>query len=205
MGKVYKPIVLISGKQGSGKSTLAEGIYRAAFLSGWMPHKVKFAEVIYALHDACLPILKLYGIRPEEMHKDGELLQVLGTEYGRKLLGENVWAKATRKYVERNLGQRQLFIIDDARFENEFDAFPDALTIRLNAPADIRKERCSYWRTDEKHASEIGLDAYAKAGKFDITLQTTFKSSLDVQNFVLNALAEKLRDPTFLRTIESAQ
>lgn len=161
-------IILISGKQGSGKSTASRHLRKWAMQHKLIPSEIKFADPLYALHAACLPVLKSFGLRPEDMEKDGELLQVLGTEYGRNRLGNDVWVNVARRCVDKWLAidTNNICIIDDMRFENEFDAFPDAVRIRLEASEEMRKQRCSYWREDTKHQSEIGLDVYANRGKF---------------------------------------
>lgn len=148
-------IILLSGKQGSGKSTLAEGLLNR--LPG-ITKVMKFADPLYAMHDACLPILKEYGIRDKAMIKDGDLLQILGTEYGRRKIREDLWVEILRQRVNTSLADN--IIIDDARFINEVNMFPDALKVRLECPVDARKPRVSYWREDQSHPSETGLDSY---------------------------------------------
>jgi len=168
-----KRVFVLSGKQGSGKTTYAK--YLQAMLGTDNTKIFKFAEPLYAIHDRCLPVLKELGIRPKEMEKDGELLQVLGTEYGRKRLGENVWVYALLRKIHPwvTASEMNFAIIDDCRFENEFDALKeDAYMIRLQAPEDVRKARCSYWREDVNHISETGLDEYARALKFDVLMNT---------------------------------
>ena len=68
--------------------------------------------------------------------------------------------------------EHDLVIVGDCRFENEFMAFPEALRVRLQCPEDIRRKRCSMWRENVEHPSEIGLDRYANEGKFDIYMNT---------------------------------
>src|SRR3954464_12433965 len=128
-----KHILIISGKQGAGKTSNSKHIMAQAVALGYYPKAFKFAEIIYHLHDRCLDALEEWEIRPRSMKKDGELLQVLGTEYGRKKLGEDVWVKALRGQVDKFLDDpnEELVIIDDCRFENEFDGFPDAFKVRL--------------------------------------------------------------------------
>lgn len=70
-----------------------------------------------------------------------------------------------------------LVIIDDCRFTNEFDAFPQALRVRLNAAEDVRKGRAESWRENTVHPSEVGLDLYDIEGKFDLYLQTDLAES----------------------------
>lgn len=168
-----KRIFVFSGKMGSGKSTYAEELQKAI---GKEYCKVfKFAEVLYKLHDACLPILKEYGVVTGDVKKEGQLLQVLGTEYGRMCKGPRVWVDCTKRAVDQYLAKhsKNYAIIDDCRFENEFDAFhPIAHMIRLTAPRDVRKARCSAWRDTEDHISETGLDDYEKAMHFDYVVNT---------------------------------
>lgn len=160
---------------GSGKTTLAKGLVDSLSAEGFKVSHLKFADPLYALQDVCLPILKEWGIRPEDMTKDGELLQILGTEYGRNKLGEDVWVNALKRRVGEVLKDEKSFVvIDDARFENEFMAFRDiALTVRLTADYGKRRARCSYWREDDKHPSEVGLDRFHDLQYFDLYLNTT--------------------------------
>lgn len=105
--------------------------------------------------------------------KDGELLQFLGTEWGRKTFGENIWVQLVdRKLVKNSLNLIQYSIIGDTRFENEFDYFPSALRVRLHCYEEIRKLRCSYWRGNTNHPSEVGLDQYEATDKFDLVFDT---------------------------------
>jgi len=168
-------VVLLSGKQGSGKTTFAEALSKVLLPST----QLKFAQHLYTMHDTILPYIKALGLRPDDMEKDGELLQVLGTEYGRKCLGSDCWVNAT-KYVAEGIVNKfsQMYaqdlwvIIDDARFENEFDAFPEALRVHLSAPESMRRERAHSWREKTDHPSETGLDNYQEQGKFDLYLHT---------------------------------
>ncbi len=177
-----KRIFVFSGKQGSGKTTYSRKLQKYI---GLHTCKIfKFAEVIYKLHDACLPILKDYGIITQDVEKEGQLLQVLGTEYGRVYKGPRVWVDATKRIVDKYLLENSTHyaIIDDCRFENEFDAFhPVAHMIRLTAPRDVRKARCGAWRDSEDHISETALDDYEAAGNFDCIIDTDGTHRVDEQ------------------------
>jgi len=175
-----KQIFVLSGCQGSGKSTYAKWLQAYTGLEN--SKIMKFAEPLYELHDRCLPVLKLYGLRPYGMTKDGELLQVLGTEFGRNKLGENVWVNTLKKRVDKYLKESptKFVIIDDCRFENEFNAFhADAHMIRLTAPASVRKARCTYWREDTSHPSETGLDDYERKMMFHAVVNTELATPKD--------------------------
>lgn len=164
-------ITLISSKQGAGKSTIAELLRQRCAETFASVEIYKFAGVLYEMHDEIQLILKQYAphlFKP----KDGDLLQLLGTEWGRKCLGENVWCDILKARIEKESSQIAVAIIDDCRFENEFNTFPQALRVRLDCAESIRRERASYWRKDTNHPSEVGLDNYADEGMFDLYLRT---------------------------------
>lgn len=169
-------IVMISGRMGSGKTTLALALENAIKTS--IQSKViqtRFAEVIYEIHDECRLVLSKYDIEvPKE--KDGDLLQYLGTEWGRKKYGEDIWCKTTKSLVDQleKKFPQAIIIISDCRFKNEFDYFSEALRIRLVCDRDIRKSRCESWRDKENHPSEIDLDEWEN--EFDLKFDTGVKS-----------------------------
>jgi hypothetical protein len=77
------------------------------------------------------------------------LLQVLGTDFGRKMLGDDVWIKM----AVRDLRQDDRVVISDVRFPNEADA--------------IKKLGGTVWRINRKnnspvnsHPSEHAMDNY---------------------------------------------
>lgn len=169
-----KKIVLISGKQGSGKTTLANELKKnLVFRKALNITSVKFAGIIYAIHNYAVETMESLGFSSN--HKHGDLLQFLGTEWGRKNFGDDVWVKATRSRIDAL--ETPIVIIDDCRFENEFDGFPEALRVRLECPEEIRKIRCDSWRDATNHPSEISLDNYVKNGKFDLIFYTDKQST----------------------------
>jgi len=175
-------VVLISGKQGSGKSTTANGLVEKLVANGYPQTRIfKFAGPLYEMHDAVLEVLGKYGIKRPDLVKDGPLLQVLGTEWGRSTVDTNIWVKCAQNTVQNWFDRRPydsaIAILDDCRFENEFDAFPEALKVRLECSAATRQKRCSMWRENQKHPSETGLDMYAELGKFDVVYETEYFST----------------------------
>jgi predicted AAA+ superfamily ATPase len=173
-------IILLSGKQGAGKSTLQQAIikewhhekYRG---EGHRAYAVNFADIIYEMHDSVLGILHNYWPK-RDIAKDGPLLQLLGTEWGRRTIDENIWVKCLRRKIEKqhelNKFKSPLFVVGDCRFPNEFDEFPDALRVRVHAPEIVRKARCSMWRNNSEHESETALDQYMLDGKFDFIVDS---------------------------------
>lgn len=192
-------IVLISGKQCSGKSTLADNVSKVLRErnAGLQIIRLKFADPLYKMHDYCRGYLKQLGVKiPHPDTKDGDLLQLLGTEWGRKYVGENVWVDAAKGEVKEQSerlagnGMTQIFIIDDCRFENEFNAFPEALRVRLNADPEIRKERSAntMWRDNQNHPSETSLDDYSILNKFDLTINTNVVDTLIATELVVSEI-----------------
>lgn len=171
-------IVLLSAKQGGGKSTAAEAIAKMLTNSGYRVPTYKFAAPLYDMQAAVHNVLSKYGInRPA---KDGELLQILGTEYGRNCINTDVWPNCLKNIIEADkkvntldfLNTQTVYLIDDLRFKNEaafFRSEPDSILIRLEASEEARKPRCSYWRENSNHQSEIDLDDYTD---WDLVIDT---------------------------------
>jgi hypothetical protein len=163
-------ICLLSGKMGSGKTSLQK-----ALSAYWREKRgacvvVNFADVLYDMHDAVLNVLHEHWPN-RNLAKDGPLLQMLGTDWGRNTIDKDIWVKILQERV-RKFSAGTLVIVGDCRFVNEIEAFPYALHVRLEASREVRRARCSMWRENDTHASEIGLDDQARAGLFDIYLNT---------------------------------
>lgn len=180
-----KRVVLISGKQGSGKTTLSRNLTNMLQADGFNVVNIKFADVLYELHDIIWAAMNKYG-RKLAGKKDGPLLQLLGTEWGRNTLGENIWVDIAKfRAAEALKTERTIVIIDDCRFANEFTAFAEAHKVRLNAPSDVRKTRCEAWRDNEHHSSETSLDDETR---FDAIYETSEISSEATAGDIIDAL-----------------
>lgn len=172
-------VVLLSGKQGSGKTSTAIAL-KVALINHFndkreytFTYQNRFAEPLYQMHYKCRQVLQDFGITDYDYSKkDGNLLQLLGTEWGRKSIYDDIWVRCIQKFVEKETKEnaRNIFIIEDMRFENEFDGFPEGLKVRLEASEETRKSRAEMWRERTDHPSEIDLDKYAADGKFDMYL-----------------------------------
>ena len=186
-------VVLISGKQGAGKTTTSDLVTSRLKESGVDVVRFRFSQPIYEMHNAMYEIGKAYGITLEGA-KDGRLLQLIGTEWGRVTKGKDVWVKVAQKYVEDKTvpGIKQVFLFDDLRFENEFFAFPDGMRIRLEAPEAVRKLRAACWREETTHPSEVELDGYVAIGKFDVVFDTEREPLDRVAAAVFHMTMEKL-------------
>lgn len=186
-------ILILSGKQGSGKTTLQKAMaIKWQENTGYRAITVNFADILYEMHDKVLQTLNRYW--PDRgLKKDGPLLQLLGTEWGRNTISSDIWAtclseKVRQLELENAHYANLLFIIGDCRFKNEFHIFENAFRVRLICDESKRKERCSMWRQDTKHASEIDLDEYEQMGLFDLVLDTGIIPEKDCLTTLANEL-----------------
>ncbi len=166
----------VSGRKRSGKDTLA-----ARLISHHGFTRVSFAEPMRKMLKAQDPIVDWVGdeVRTDPVHltevlgpdDDWEtakelpevrrLMQALGTEGGRAILGENVWVDAAFRVVDEIPGP---VVITDVRFPNEADAVQrwrryygdrfdqdrtDGLLVRVSRPG---------LPEDDIHPSETALD-----------------------------------------------
>jgi len=176
-------VILISGKMGSGKSTLQKRIvkelnetklYKAAAFN--------FADPLYEMQDLLVNHLRKYI--QVESRKYGKLLQYLGTEFGRGEIDPEIWVKIASSKCDgffsemsNTLMQNRVAVFGDTRFKNELEMSKhffrpyEVLRIRLEAPRDMRKERCQGWRDTENHLSETDLDT--ELHRFDLVLDTS--------------------------------
>jgi len=179
-------VIMISGKQGSGKTATT------SFLNEIFSHKkmkietYKFAGPIYEMQDAVWAIYSKYGYEMKDFvgEKDGELLQWLGTQHGRKK-DQDIWVNILKKRAIEFLREAEsksepgVVMVDDLRFKNEFTAaesiarFGKVIRIRLECPEEIRKARMApdTWRDNTTHQSEIDLDDWVD--KFDLVVDTS--------------------------------
>lgn len=191
---------MLSGTQGVGKTTTVKQLQADADKFYHYLGRVKtlkFADSIYNIHNIVLDEMeKMTGV--PRVKKDGTFLQYLGTEFGRNGWGSNVWVDILKKQIEK-MAEKSLtpllILIDDCRFENEFDAFPNALRVRLHAPEEVRKARAESWRENTNHPSETGLDVYEKDNRFDLYFNT--HSNANTPEFISREILDTLKVGTW--------
>jgi hypothetical protein len=80
-------------------------------------------------------------------------MQTLGTDWGRNMVGPDLWVNATMLRVDADLARGLVVVIDDLRFDNE------ALAIRKRGGLVVQLERPGVSYTGE-HASEVGVSGH---------------------------------------------
>lgn len=147
------------GYKRSGKDSLAARLVNA---HGWA--RYAFADPMRAMLESLDPIVTLGGQRlrlsdvlamhsgwdgaKERLPEVRRLMQALGTEAGRAILGEDVWVTTTMREVDRTPGP---VVVTDVRFPNEAQAVVDrgGVLVRVLRPT---------LRRDDPHPSENSVD-----------------------------------------------
>jgi hypothetical protein len=133
-------IVGFTGRIGSGKTFAAQELNKYGFT------RMRFAGPLKKMMAAL-------GLTPEEI--DGSLkelpcellcgsaprwaMQSIGTQWGRDLIGEDIWVNAWKRAVS-NMQPGANVVVDDVRFANEADAIRSmgGVVVRINTPDDNR-------------------------------------------------------------------
>lgn len=148
-------LIALTGKAGSGKTTIAQELERRGFV------RLRFAGTLKAM-------LRVLGLTAEQVDGDKksepcdllggktprEAMQLLGTQWGRELIDEDLWVRATMREAASYLADGQDVVIDDCRFENEALAMHDferGYVVGLTRKGE---------GIEGDHASERGLPSY---------------------------------------------
>ncbi len=158
-------LIGLSGYARSGKDTAAQALAQDGF------QRIAFADLMRDFLYRLNPIVGKHeswrvadviddvgwdGYKTHELgYEIRELMQRLGTECGRDLLGENIWVDSAL----RNLDKSKNYVVTDCRFLNEAYAITkrNGYLIRINRPGV---------GPANDHSSEISLDDY----KFDAVI-----------------------------------
>ena len=144
-------ILALYGPQQAGKSEAAKAI---ATLPRWS--RLSFAQPLYDMMSALLgeDARKLDKAAPLDALCGKTLrqgLQLLGTEFGRGLIGDTIWLNAMGAAIRREHAAGSAgVVIDDLRFANEYQFLRErgATIIR------IEREGCLIPTLNQGHASE---------------------------------------------------
>jgi len=154
-------LIGLSGYARSGKDTAAEalsslGFVRISFADKLREFIYEFNPTVWAtngLNEDLRHVIDTWGwdgykstIWGDDIRRQ---LQVLGTECGRKIIGDNIWVDA----LFDSLSENKKYVIADVRFPNE------AIGIRDRGGRMYRIEREGVGPANN-HLSEIALDHY---------------------------------------------
>jgi len=143
-------IIAFYGPQQAGKSEAAKAV---ASMPGWL--RLSFADPLYQM------LSTLLGCEARKLDKNQTAaglcgktvraaLQTLGTEWGREMIGQNIWLDAMgRRLNLASFNRMGGVVIDDLRFANEYRFLREhgATIVRVN-----RAGVCS--KSLNSHASE---------------------------------------------------
>jgi hypothetical protein len=112
-------LIGLCGAAGSGKDSVA------SFLTGY--RKVAFADPLYECVSAItsIPVEQLKdrvvkeAVIPWIGKSPRQMLQTLGTEWGRDTIHSEIWVRATHNRISGDLGGGANIAITDVRFTNE--------------------------------------------------------------------------------------
>lgn len=147
-----------TGRKRSGKDTAAE----AGKEAGWV--SLSFATPIKLMIGT---LLDYQGVDPDTIERmlygdlketpteylagrtPREVMQTLGTEWGRKLVSDDLWATILVNHAKSM--DDEVVVVPDVRFQNEVNI------LRENGGSIFRIERPGL-PTDDTHESETGID-----------------------------------------------
>ena len=142
-------IIGLAGGKGCGKSSVAR-IMERKFGYEIMSFATPIKDMLRAmgLRDAELndPVLK--EIKLDEYGKSPrEIMQLLGTEFGRVMIADDIWVTAMKRKIQPGTK----VVIDDVRFENE------ARFIRDSGGSVLEVKRTRIDENADTHISEAGI------------------------------------------------
>jgi hypothetical protein len=136
-------LIGLCGAAGSGKDTVA-GILRETAQC----YRVAFADPLYEMISVVKEAeIDWIGKSPRQ------LLQTLGTEWGRGMVSENIWIDIGMRRIDRLLADGRNVVVTDVRFDNEAAAIKSA---GGEVWQIVRGEGCVRG-VSMRHASEAGV------------------------------------------------
>ena len=153
-------LVGISGRAGSGKTTASAELVDA----GWV--RIKMADPLKDMLRAIgltesqiegdlkeLPCFLLQGKTPRHA------MITLGTEWGRDMIGPNLWLTIARKRIRDAMGAGFNVVVDDVRYDNEAELIRELGGVVVGIKRDTSKG------IDHKSEAGVAVDMeYVNAG-----------------------------------------
>lgn len=144
-------LIALTGPAGCGKTTIAQALERQGFVRVRFAALVKDMLRVLGLTDAQVdgdqkevPCDLLCGKTPRQA------MQLLGTDYGREMIGPDVWVNGTTHKIDQLLAAGRDVVVDDLRFDNE----AHALALRDAFIFELQRAGAG---TIYTHASEAGI------------------------------------------------
>jgi len=172
-----RSLFVVSGAMGSGKSTAAT----------YLDVRYGFKRIAFA--DELKRKCKL--ITPDgqiDKSRDRSLLQFIGTEYYRKM-DENYWVNIAVANINEARDKHQLdIVVDDCRFENEFEALNAIGAVFIHVLRDEQERHRSLIERDGElstgiaaHASELPIgELYANQIVYNNGKKEQFVNDIDL-------------------------
>lgn len=152
-------ILGLCGAAGAGKNTVAD---RLCQQHGWI--QFGFADPVYAAVSAAtgIPVPRLRDRETKEKpiewlgKSPRELLQTLGTEWGRTMVRDDIWVQIAMRQAEKCLAYLKGtggVVLTDVRFANEVAAIKAAggLIWKVSRPETFLADEAA------RHSSEAGI------------------------------------------------
>lgn len=169
-----KKIIALSGAKTVGKTTIAKALQSYAINSEIMSFANPIKDMLIAMG---VPEDSIFGSKKQTIIQElgfsgRELMQSLGTEWGRNMINQDIWVYSLHKKILAS--DSQTIIIDDCRFPNEAEwvKSQDGIIIEL-----IR-DGINY---DKLHSSELPLNLKYINFRLDITdLEEGIETVIDI-------------------------
>ncbi|MGN6325827.1 hypothetical protein [Pseudolysinimonas sp.] len=193
-------LIGLGGKMRAGKDTVAahlvaeHGFVKVAFadplreamlaLDPFIPTNAKSPTgssfVSEGMHHRYSRVIDEVGYeQAKENPEVRQLLQRIGTEVGRRILGENVWADAARRRIQELRAAGHDVVVTDTRFPNEVDLINElgGLTVWVSRPVRDLNELTT--TVPQAHASESSVydEDFERVIVNDSTLEALYSNA----------------------------
>lgn len=159
-----KPFLIgISGKAYSGKDFTADAIKQ--LFPDFKIYKIAYADAVRNMLKSIVDVDAIYKLNKKEEPIEGlgvslrELMQSLGTDWGRHILGDNFWVNILNKRINDNsfLTEADVIVISDCRFQNEIEYIINRAGIVLNVITDSQEyKKSKFYEHESEMISIVG-------------------------------------------------